>query len=267
MRSAEWISIAFFTVFLVVGVLAPLEATKRLKAIVIGVVGIVSAWVLQFIGGSPVGDVVRNVVPGFFLLMTYWQSGQFFTGSDPRVQTFLSGIDDRWFPGVGRLTDSLGERKVLSAYLELAYLMCYPAVPLGLGALYVIGQRQAADMFWTVVLVPTYVCYASTVLFQSLPPWQVDADQGVSLHRSGVRLLTIWVRRTGSIQANTFPSGHVANSLAIALVLLELSPAVGAVFLWVAVSIAVATTVLRYHYTIDAVLGAALAVLSFVLLG
>ena len=267
MRSAEWISIAFFAVFLVAGVLAPLEATKRLKAIVIGVAGIVSAWLLQFLGGTTTGEVIRNVVPGFFLLMTYWQSGQFFTGSNARVQAFLSGIDERWFPGVARLTASLGERTALSAYLEGAYLMCYPAVPLGLCVLYVIGQSQAADLFWTVVLAPTYVCYASTVLFQSLPPWQVDAEQGVPLHRSNIRLLTLWVLRHGSIKANTFPSGHVANSLAIALVLLELSPVVGAVFLWIAVSIALATTVLRYHYTIDAVLGAALAVLSFELLG
>ena len=36
MRSAEWISIAFFAVFLVAGVFAPLAARKRLKAIGIG---------------------------------------------------------------------------------------------------------------------------------------------------------------------------------------------------------------------------------------
>jgi len=105
------------------------------------------------------------------------------------------------------------------------------------------------------------------VLFQSLPPWQIDAQKHVYLQRSNIRSLTLWGLKHVGIRANTFPSGHVANSLAIALVLLSLTPVAGAVFLWVAVSIAVATTVLRYHYTIDAGLGAALAVLSFVLLG
>ena len=128
-------------------------------------------------------------------------------------------------------------------------------------------QSQAADQFWTVVLPPSYACYVFTVLFQSLAPWQVDAEEGVYLRRSNIRSLTLWVLRHGSIRANTFPSGHVANSLAIALVLLELIPVAGAVFLWIAASIAVATAVLRYHYTIDAVLGAALALLSFVLFG
>ncbi len=267
MRSAEWISIAFFAVFLVAGVFAPLAARKRLKAIGIGVAGIGVAWLLQFSAAIPAGDVIRDLVPGFFLLMAYWQSGQFFTGNNAKVQTFLSGIDERWFPGVARITASLGERRVLSTYLEAAYLMCYPAVPLGIGVLYLMGQSHAADLFWTVVLPPSYACYASTVLFQSLPPWQIDAEKRFYLRRSNLRSLTLWVLRHCSIRANTFPSGHVANSLAIALVLLALIPVAGAVFLWIAVSIAMATTVLRYHYTIDAGLGAALAVLSFVLLG
>jgi membrane-associated phospholipid phosphatase len=267
MRSAEWISIAFFTLFLVAAVLAPLATSKRLKAIGIGVLGITAAWLLQFSEAIPAGAVIRDLVLASFLLMTYWQSGQFFTGSNARVQAALSEIDERWFPGVARITDSLGERRVLSTYLEAAYLMCYAAVPLGVGVFYLAGQSQAADLFWTVVLPPTYACYASTVLFQSLPPWQVDAERGVGLRRSGIRSLTLWVLRHGSIKANTFPSGHVANSLAIALVLLKLFPVAGVVFLWIAVSIALATTVLRYHYTIDAVLGAALAVLSFFLFG
>ncbi len=267
MRSAEWISVAFFTVFLVAGVFAPLATKKRLKAIGIGLAGILMAWLLQSLGATPAGAVSRDFVPGLFLLMAYWQSGQFFTGNNAKVQAFLSGLDERWFPGVARITASLGERRFLSTYLEAAYLMCYPTVPLGIGVLYLMGQSQAADQFWIVVLPPTYACYAFTVLFQSLAPWQVDAEQGIYLRRSNIRSLTLWVLRHGSIRANTFPSGHVANSLAIALVLLELIPVAGAVFLWIAASIAVATAVLRYHYTIDAVLGAALALLSFVLFG
>ncbi len=267
MRAAEWISVAFFAAFLGASVFTPLAPRKRLKAIGIGLAGILVALTLPSLDALPGGRVIRDVIPGFFLLMTYWQSGQFFTGNNSKVQASLSAIDERWFPGVARITASLGERPVFAAYLEAAYLMCYPTVPLGIGVLYLMGQSSSMGLFWLVVLPPTYICYATTVLFQSLPPWEIDAATGVGIGRSNIRSLTIWVLRTGSIRANTFPSGHVANSLAIALVLLKLIPVAGVVFLAIAVSIALATAVLRYHYAIDAVLGAVLAVLSFVLLG
>jgi len=66
---------------------------------------------------------------------------------------------------------------------------------------------------------------------------------------------------------NTFPSGHVTSAVAIALVILALDLVAGMVFLWVAASITVATVVLRYHYAADALLGIALAVLAFAVLG
>ena len=265
MRSAEWISVAFFTLFLAAGVFAPLQGRKRLKAIGIGSTGILAAWILQFLEPGPAADVIRDVIPGLFLLMAYWQSGQFFTGSNPKLQASLRRLDERWFPYVTRITASLEKRRFLSTYLEAAYLLCYPVVPIGIGVLYLLDRTDAVDQFWKVVLPPSYACYGFTAVFQSLPPRIVDADESVCLHRSKLRSLNLWVLRHASIRANTLPSGHVANSLAIALVLLTLTPVAGAVFLWVAGSIAMATVILRYHYSIDAVLGVALAFLSFVL--
>ena len=267
MNSAELISVAFYALFLVAGVFAPLDGRKRLKAVGIGVTGILAAWLLQFLEAMPSGAVLRDLIPGLLLLMGYWQSGQFFTGSNAKLQASLQRIDERRFPGVLRISTSLGERRVLSTYLEAAYLMCYPVLPLGIGVLYLTGLSNAADQFWRVVLPPTFACYGSTAVFQSLPPRLVDANEGVRLGASKLRSLNVWVLRHASIRANTLPSGHVASSLAIALVLLKSIPIAGVVFLWIAVSIAMSTVILRYHYSIDAVLGAALAILSFVLLG
>ena len=56
-------------------------------------------------------------------------------------------------------------------------------------------------------------------------------------------------------------------SLAIDLVLWTVLPLAGAVFLWMAATIAVATVVLRYHYAADALLGIVLATVSFKVLG
>jgi membrane-associated phospholipid phosphatase len=117
------------------------------------------------------------------------------------------------------------------------------------------------------VLSASYACYAFTACFQTLPPRLAEREDASTHGASRLRAMNLWVLRHGSITGNTLPSGHVANSFAIALVLLDTVPFAGAVFLAVASSIAVATTVLRYHYTIDAVLGVAVAILSFLLFG
>jgi membrane-associated phospholipid phosphatase len=68
-----------------------------------------------------------------------------------------------------------------------------------------------------------------------------------------------------SIHANTFPSGHAAGSLAVALAVLGAMPWTGAVFLVVAISISLACIVGRYHYVVDVLAGAALAILIWLI--
>ncbi len=264
MRAAESISVAFYVLLMAAGLVAPLAGHRRLRVIGIGIAGIVVAWLLRSLEALLGGSLTRDLAPGLLLTIGYWQSGQFFAGANPRVQAWLRAVDERWFPWVMRMASSLPERRVLSTYLEVSYFCFYPLIPLGIVILYLAGRRDAADQFWTVVLLPTYVCHASTVLFPSLPPRLVEADEGLRLDRSRLRAANSWVLQHGSITVNTFPSGHVASAFAAALVLLKLAPVAGIVCLWIAGSIAVATAVLRYHYSMDAVLGVALALLSFV---
>src|SRR3989442_11515446 len=67
------------------------------------------------------------------------------------------------------------------------------------------------------------------------------------------------VHGRGSLQANTFPSGHVAGSLAVALELLSHVPPAGFLFLLLSIAIAAGAFLGRYHYGLDMVLGALLA--------
>jgi membrane-associated phospholipid phosphatase len=57
---------------------------------------------------------------------------------------------------------------------------------------------------------------------------------------------------------NTFPSGHVAVSIAVGFGVAAALPLTGFALLVAAASIAVACVVGRYHYTVDVVSGAAL---------
>jgi membrane-associated phospholipid phosphatase len=64
---------------------------------------------------------------------------------------------------------------------------------------------------------------------------------------------------------NTFPSGHVAVSLATALSVLSVSVSAGLVLLLMAVGISVGAVWGRYHYSIDAAAGAIVAVVAVLL--
>lgn len=62
----------------------------------------------------------------------------------------------------------------------------------------------------------------------------------------------------------SFPSAHVASTVAVSLVLTRHLHIVGLCFLFVAGSIAVAAVAGRYHYALDVLLGAAVALIVFV---
>jgi len=263
-RAAEWVSVGFYILLIAGSPLARLSNRKRLRILGFGSAGILIAWGLRFLDVLPGGRLTRDLAPGLLLTIGYWQSGHFFTGANPRFQAWLRTIDERWFPWVLRMTSSLPGRRALSTYLEASYLCFYPLIPLCVVILYLTGQRDAVDQLWKVVLMPIYFCHVCTVLFPSLPPRLVEAEEALRLGRSRARAVSAWVLQHGSITANTFPSGHVAGAFAAGFVLLKLTPVAGIACLWIAGSIALAAAVLRYHYSIDAVLGIALALLSYV---
>jgi membrane-associated phospholipid phosphatase len=153
----------------------------------------------------------------------------------------------------------------MRGYFEIAYLFCYPLVPMGVGTLYLAHMRNWSDEFWAIVLPPTYLCYAMIPLFPTLPPRLLAARRTTGGETDMARGANLFILRHLSIGANTFPSAHVAASIATALALLHLVPIAGFVFLWIAVSIAISTVSGRYHYALDAVTGAALAAAAFVL--
>jgi membrane-associated phospholipid phosphatase len=70
-----------------------------------------------------------------------------------------------------------------------------------------------------------------------------------------VRGINAFVLSRVSHGFNTFPSGHVAVSIAAALGTLAVLPAAGEVMLAIAACIAVGAAAGRYHYAVDVLLG------------
>ena len=137
-------------------------------------------------------------------------------------------------------------------------------MPLGLAALYASGLRQFTDYYWVVVLPATYICFAITPFVQAMPPRLLPGHDTFRMPPSKAEAFNHRLLHRASIQAITFPSGHVASATAAALVLLRIEPWVGLIFLVIAISIAVATVVGGYHYAADVLPAASIAVLVFV---
>lgn len=262
MRVAEWSNLVFFLFFSILAWLRPLPPEKRLRATLFGAVGLAltSALLLTEMAAGRWAMLVRDWLPAPMMLVAYWQAGQFFVAPNPRLQGWLESVDERW---LGRAFPLFARQTAAGAYLEFAYLFCYPMVPAALGCLYWAGMGGMAGEFWAVVVPAGYICYGMVPFFQTLPPRKREEEQRFGAEPGGLRRLNLSILHRASIQANTFPSAHVAASLAAALVVLRYWPAAGAVLLWISLSIAAGAVLRRYHYALDVLAGAAVAVAVF----
>jgi hypothetical protein len=226
---------------------------------------IFAAFVLPSLVAPLATSVTRDWIPYLFLLMFYWQAGQFVTRADVDFEARLEFWDRRlvapWLEWCG--SHPLGT--CILGYLELAYVFCYASLPLGLASLYLLRQGRDADHFWTVVLLATYPPYGMLPFIQTRPPRSLGEKWSAVLPSSRIRAFNLWILRHASIHANTFPSGHVASSFGCALILLRFAPVwVRLLFLWIAISISLGAVAGRYHYAADAIAAVFVALAALV---
>lgn len=158
----------------------------------------------------------------------------------------------------------------LQHYLEFAYLLCYPLVPLGVAAIYCTSRgrskpaaERAMDDFWATVLLATLFCYAVYPFFPLTPPRVLFGDVPGPHGEPLLRKWNFWLLDHYSVQACIFPSGHVAAVTAVALAVRKHAPRLGVLFLFLAASVAAATVYGRYHYAADAAAGALVGVAAY----
>ena len=264
MRPSEWIQLGFAVILAIAAWIRPLTARRRWVSTLLAVFVVVAIAVACSLGrvlDARQVSIFRDWLPVVLMLVPYWQTGQFFMGPDERIQRWLLESDRKWLQRLDPFLKTLNAGVRLS--MEIAYTFCYPLVPLGLGVLYAAGLRRYVGVYWFVVLVATYLCYAITLFVPALPPRSIAGGEGIAPAPSKGRSFNHWLQRWGSIQAISFPSAHVASTLAASLVVLWFVPPAGVVFLAVSVWIAVAAFVGRYHYALDVLLGAAMALAVF----
>lgn len=268
MRIYEWLSIFFFSIFIALAWLRPLAREQRRRATAIGVVGIAVCLIMPFVARrslSSIISVARDLLPALLMVMAYWQTGCLVGASNKKLQTRLETIDRKLFGAISGSRQNRWGRNWIVSYLECAYLCCYLMIPLGVVVLYLMKMRLYVQQYWTVVLPASYLCYALTAFFQTMPPHMRLRDPYFGAPSNKIRVLNLFIVRTATIRLNTFPSAHVAASVAAGLALFRHAPLAGIIYLWLSLSIAIGAVVGRYHYAVDAFAGAALAATIFLL--
>jgi len=270
LRASEWISLLAFSGFAVLAWRRDLDRVRRIKIAGIGAGGLAFTLFAPLILPSlraPHGSAIaRDCIPCALLLLFYSQSGQFVTRVDRRIEAHLEQLDQRWIAPRLEWCARLPFGAWVFTFLELAYLSYYVSIPLAVGALYWFGRERKADYLWTVVLLAAYGSCSLLPFIQTRPPRMVGEKWSACLPCGKVRAFNLWILRHGSIQANTFPSAHVAIATAGAFAFFGIGPAwIAWSFLGLAIGVALGAVAGRYHYGADAVLGlivAAAALLS-----
>jgi membrane-associated phospholipid phosphatase len=261
LRASEWITVAYFAYLAgAAAVLPGIPRRQRRRAIGTAIAVVIAVLTVAAFGTSVM--LWRDWMPSVYILLGYWLPALLVTSTNQVLERRLLTLDRRW---LGENVSTISERapRPVIELLELAYLFCYPMVPIGFACLYVAGLREESDRFWTAVLLAVFGCYGVLPWLPTRPP---RAIEGGPMRSSGlVRRVNLRVLGLASIQLNTFPSGHVAASMATALAVCARLPFVGVPLGVLAVAIAIGSVVGRYHYAADALAGAALAVLGFVI--
>ena len=212
---------------------------------------------LSAAAATPVFWLRSLVLPAVVLLVAYRASGFLWRGPMFEVEARL-GAADRAL-GISALARRTP--RWTAELLELSYAGVYPLIPVALGLHLAYSKAADADLFWTVVLVTDYVCFAALPFIQTRPP---RAFETAHPWRACFRPLNLRLLNHASTRMNTVPSGHAAEALAAALLVIGAPPAIVAAMFFAAAAVSAGAVLGRYHYSVDVVAGWLTAVVVFV---
>jgi len=251
LRAWETASALFFAYVVVAAVAGPGRAAPmRRRALAIASGGLALTAMSAVL---PATALLHDwLIPPALLLAGYWSSGCLFVRPMPGAERWLLAVDDAL--GIGRI--AAGMPRALVELLEAAYASIYPMIPIALAVVLVWGRTPGAERFWTVILITDYVCFAALPWLQTRPPRSLEsAEPWVSR----IRALNRGVVDAASIRVNTCPSGHAAEALAAALLVLAAPSAIVGLMLAAALAVSAGAVFGRYHYAVDALAGWAVA--------
>jgi membrane-associated phospholipid phosphatase len=237
MTPFEWLAVTYFLVLL--------SAAGRASRPRRGALFVCGAIALVIVARFALPWTARAWFAHAYLVLGYWIPAAFVPATpNERFQQWLAGTD---------VTRAWHVRGTATRHvLEAAYLCCYPLVPLAFSIVFALGAAEDVVRFWLTVLGAGYACYITLPWTAARPPRLVGAEWPVPY---AVAAVNAAVLGRVSHQFVTFPSGHVAVSIAAALAVTRVWPAAGAGFGVIAMLIAIAAVAGRYHYLVDVLFG------------
>jgi hypothetical protein len=264
MRTSELIVLAYLAYLLIAAWAMRLSSRPRLVVTAVALADALWIWWLSRQAGR--WTFIRDWQPIVQILIGYWLSGLFFRAPMPRIEAWLSATDRALFTRFHlNAAISHGPRIVLEL-LEGAYLSVYFVLPLGFAVALLIDPQLDVDRYWSVVTLAELSCYGVLPWVQTRPPRALNDQMAIAQRTLTFRRLNDMVLRRGSIQVNTFPSGHAAGALATALAVSHISSIAGLFFGLVALAIVAGSIIGRYHYAADSIAGLIVAVGAWILL-
>lgn len=249
--TTERLALAYFLYLAVVCWLRPLGRARQVGLTLVALLASVAILYARF---APIW--VREWAPAAYILLGYYASAYLFIAPSRTTEAWLVAWDRRLLGDPS--TRFARWPRTLVALLEIVYMGCFLLIGGGFVLLAARGERALADRYWTLVVGAELGSFAPLAFVQTRPPWALERKP-VLADRAVHELAALMVERF-TIRVNTFPSGHVAGSLAVALAVGGAMPWAGLAFGAVAVIVAIACIVGRYHYVIDVVAGALLAI-------
>lgn len=250
MLAFERLALVYFTALILV---AAVRAPGRLTAAA-AAASLAAIILLAVTFGSP---VFRSWLPHVYLVGGYWVPALIVRRSH-RDDHALATRFEHWLVATDRVIRPRLPALPVAVVIvtELAYLMCYPLVPISLAVVWTFGGPHDVARFWMAVLAAGYASYVSLPWLLSRPPRVCDPHTEAPRGLSAVNALVLG---RVSHQWNTFPSGHVAVSLAAAMSAAHVSLKAGAILGAVAAAVAVGAAAGRYHYVVDVAAGVLVA--------
>ena len=138
----------------------------------------------------------------------------------------------------------------------LSYYVILAGAPLGL---WLRGRREGARRTVFLVMATFYVCYSVFLLFPVAGPRYLFPPAGNAATAVPVAVFAHRLLEGGSAWGTAFPSSHVAAALVAATCAFRGLRPLGAFLLPAAVLLSLATVYCQFHYAVDALAGAGLA--------
>jgi hypothetical protein len=193
MLAFEQLAIGYFAALGIAAPFAGAGKTRTSTAVLSATIAIGTILVLS----RTAEEGVRIWVPHIYLVAGYWMPALLLARTPGRFEAWLKRSDAGW----------RRFRVPIPAYathaVEVAYLFCYPMIPMALLAVRAVGSPADAERFWLSVLGAGFACYGSLPWLVTRPPRMFGGGGSIPIRHSPPE--------RGSPQAGEPPAQYISK--------------------------------------------------------